>query len=228
MTGMTSCREIRQALGVYVLGAIDPAERAQVDEHLATCPDCREELASLAGLPAMLRKVPIVEAERLAESELDADELPSEELLKSLVARTSNVRRIHRWRRVTAAAAVVVLALGGGAAAATVLEHGSAAQQVHWHESVGADPAAGIHLTVMYRRMPWGTEMRAHVTGLKPGTVCEFQLIDSSRQTWPLGSWQQAAEKTPVWYPASTWVFEPDVRSFQVTVNGKLVVSAAT
>ena len=59
MTGMSSCREIRQALGVYVLGAIDPAERAQVDEHLATCPDCREELASLAGLPAMLRKVQI-------------------------------------------------------------------------------------------------------------------------------------------------------------------------
>ena len=54
MTGMAGCREIRQALGVYVLGAIDPAERAQVDEHLASCPGCREDLAGLAGLPAML------------------------------------------------------------------------------------------------------------------------------------------------------------------------------
>ena len=48
MSGAASCREIRNSLGVYVLGAIDPAERAQVDEHLPTCADCREELASLA------------------------------------------------------------------------------------------------------------------------------------------------------------------------------------
>src|SRR5215471_2605101 len=88
MTGMAGCREIKQALGVYVLGAIDPAERAQVDEHLATCAECREELASLAGLPAMLRKVPVVEAERLAapDAELDPSVVPSEDMLKSLVA----------------------------------------------------------------------------------------------------------------------------------------------
>src|SRR5579859_8242284 len=80
MNGMAGCREIRQALGVYVLGAIDPAERTRVDEHLATCHECREELASLAGLPAMLRKVPVVEAERLAaaEAEPGAIEMPSE------------------------------------------------------------------------------------------------------------------------------------------------------
>ena len=118
MTGMAGCREIRQALGVYVLGAIDPAERAQVDEHLATCADCREELASLAGLPAMLRKVSVVEAERLAVAEQDPEltAVPSPEMLPSLVARTTNVRRIHRWRGLAAAAAVALVALAGGAA----------------------------------------------------------------------------------------------------------------
>jgi anti-sigma-K factor RskA len=229
MTGMTSCREIRHALGVYVLGAIEPAERALVDEHLATCPDCREELASLAGLPAMLRKVPLAEAERLAATtELDADELPSEAMLNSLVARTANVRRIHRWRRVTAAAAVIVLALGGGAAAATALEHGPAAPQVHWHEAVGAGPAAGVRLIVMYRSVPGATVIRAHVAGLKPGTPCEFRLVDSSGQRWALGSWRAASGKAWVWYPASASVPEPDVRTFQVLVNGNVAVSAAT
>jgi len=48
------CQEARVSLGVYVLGAIDPAERALVDSHLATCRDCRDELAGLAGLPALL------------------------------------------------------------------------------------------------------------------------------------------------------------------------------
>ena len=66
MSTAASCREIRHSLGVYVLGAIEPSDRAQVDEHLATCADCREELASLAGLPALLRRVPTAEAERLA------------------------------------------------------------------------------------------------------------------------------------------------------------------
>ena len=45
-------------LGVYVLGAIDPADRALVEAHLTTCRDCRDELAGLAGLPALLSRVP--------------------------------------------------------------------------------------------------------------------------------------------------------------------------
>src|ERR1022692_2946433 len=61
MTG-PACRDIRQALGVYVVGAIDPAERAAVDSHLSSCLDCREELAGLAGLPALLGRVPASEA----------------------------------------------------------------------------------------------------------------------------------------------------------------------
>ena len=70
MISSADCRDIRQALGVYVLGAIDPAERTAVDNHLNTCPECREELAGLAGLPP-LRRVPIAEAERLAHDELE-------------------------------------------------------------------------------------------------------------------------------------------------------------
>ena len=71
MTGSADCRDIRHALGVYVLGAIDPAERAMVDAHLSTCPECREELAGLAGLPALLRRIPVGEAQQLADDDLD-------------------------------------------------------------------------------------------------------------------------------------------------------------
>ena len=59
------CREIRQLLGVYVVGAIDPAERALVDEHLGQCQLCRDELAGLAGLPAMMSRVPVADVEWL-------------------------------------------------------------------------------------------------------------------------------------------------------------------
>src|SRR5215469_18465526 len=144
MSGAASCREIRQSLGVYVLGAIDPAERAQVDEHLATCADCREELASLAGLPALLRRVPMAEAERLAvadQADSATDEKPPDHLLPALLARTTQARRVRRWRELAAAAAVAVLALGAGAAGASVLASGTpgspsnsqAAARHTWH-----------------------------------------------------------------------------------------------
>jgi hypothetical protein len=231
MTGMASCREIRQALGVYVLGAIEPAERAQVDEHLATCPSCREELASLAGLPAMLRKVPIVEAERLAEgnTELDADELPSEDMLKSLVARTGNVRRMHRWRRVAAAAAVIVLGFGAGAAVASFIGAGSTGPShvklLDWHMVTGTGPAPGVHIRVMYARVSGGTEIKANVTGLRPGSQCQFQVTDKGATAWPLGSWLQESWKPSAWYPASIWLGDRDLGSFQVLVNNKVVAS---
>ena len=57
MTSAWECADTRQALGVYVLGAIDPAERSLVDAHVSGCPECQDELAGLAGLPALLSRV---------------------------------------------------------------------------------------------------------------------------------------------------------------------------
>ena len=228
---MAGCREIRQALGVYVLGAIDPAERSQVDEHLSSCPECREELANLAGLPAMLRKVPVVEAERLAADEQDPElaGVPPAEMLTSLIARTTNVRRIHRWRTLAAAAAVAILAVGGGAFVANALQPSGAppppgqAQTAAWQQTSGG-PVAGAHLTVRYRQEPWGTRIDVNVTGLQPGSVCQFQVTDATGGTSVVGSWRIWHGTS--WYPASVWLGEQELRSFQVTIDGKVVASA--
>ena len=237
MTGMTSCREIRQALGVYVLGAIDPAERAQVDEHLAACADCREELAGLAGLPAMLRKIPVIEAERLAapDAEHDIPGVPSEQVLQSLVARTTNVRRIHRWRGLAAAAAVVLLALGGGAVVGHALQPSASPkppghQLVDWHTVTGAGtgPMAGVHLTVRYRHVPAGTVIEARATGVAPGSQCMFQVTDKGGTAWPLGGWWQQSWRPSTWSPSSTWLTDQDLSSFQLSVNNHKVSVRAT
>ena len=47
MTDTMDCAQARISLGVYVLGALEPAERAAVDTHLATCEGCRAELADI-------------------------------------------------------------------------------------------------------------------------------------------------------------------------------------
>jgi hypothetical protein len=67
MTPAWDCTEARIALGVYVLGSIDPDERVQLDAHLATCGACQAELAELADLPALLALVPADEAIALAD-----------------------------------------------------------------------------------------------------------------------------------------------------------------
>ena len=45
----------RLSLGAYVLGALDPVERARFEEHLECCPACREELVRWQGCPACCR-----------------------------------------------------------------------------------------------------------------------------------------------------------------------------
>jgi len=236
MSGAASCREIRHSLGVYVLGAIDPAERAQVDEHLATCADCREELASLAGLPALLRRVPTAEAERLAvadPADPAAAEPSADEMLPSLLARTAQTRRVRRWRELAAAAAVAVLALGAGAAGATALASGSSPSGTHaqaaakhtWHTVSGVDSVTGAILTVKYASMPWGTTMTAHVSGIPAGTVCQFVVTDNHGHHFVVGGWRVNYRGSPVWYPASTSLPDASLGSFQVTAGGKVMAS---
>jgi predicted anti-sigma-YlaC factor YlaD len=234
MSGATSCREIRHALGVYVLGAIDPADRAEVDEHLATCADCREELAGLAGLPALLRRVPQAEAERLAEidpADPPTGEKAPDELLPPVLARMAQARRVRRWRELAAAAAVVVLAVGAGAAGATLAQSSSAtppAGQVaaghSWQTVASTDAATGVHLTVKYTPMSWGTLMSVRVSGIPAGTVCGFQVTDSGGRHWQAGGWTVRYQG---WYPATTSLADANLRSFEVTSGGKVLARAA-
>ena len=141
MTGSVDCRDIRHALGVYVLGAIDPAERATVDSHLSMCPECREELAGLAGLPALLRRIPVGEAQQLADEpddELAGSDMPSDRVLDSLLARTARARQARRWRGLAAAAAVVLVAGAAGAAGWSALNPPAApVASAHWETVVG-------------------------------------------------------------------------------------------
>jgi hypothetical protein len=74
------CSEARIALGVYVLGVIDPAEQALVEAHLDGCDACQAEMAELADLLPLLALVPAEEAtkEPGAATRADGAEDPAE------------------------------------------------------------------------------------------------------------------------------------------------------
>jgi predicted lipoprotein with Yx(FWY)xxD motif len=121
MDGSGACAGGRSQLGVYLTGAIAPADRAAVVRHLATCADCRAELAGLAALPALLRRPPAraaAQAPALDGPGLDGPGLDEaagrergEAQLGRLLRSVARRRRRHRW--LLAAIALVLAAVAG-------------------------------------------------------------------------------------------------------------------
>src|SRR5258707_9813087 len=101
MNGAGECAQIRTELGVYVLGAIGPGERARVGRHVAWCSRCRDELAGLAGLPGLLRTLAAGETVRAWGDE--AGDPPPGPPLEDLMGQVARIR--GRRRRLGAPAA---------------------------------------------------------------------------------------------------------------------------
>jgi hypothetical protein len=231
------CSEARLSLGVYVLGAIDPAERALVDSHLADCRECRDELAGLAGLPALLSRVGTEEAMALAATdgppageagkEAGEDKAPHE-LLGKVLDLTAARRRRRRWREAgLGAAAALIIAVGvfGGLRLASspaqspqptaATDWGPALGQ--WETATGG--AQGMASTVQYRPMGWGTQLTVKVSGIPVGTTCQLWILGSGNHRVLAGSWVTDNREGDVWYPASASIPASDVRAFLITVG---------
>jgi hypothetical protein len=221
-----ACREIRQLLGVYVVGAIDPVERTLVDDHLGQCPSCRDELAGLAGLPAMLSRVPADDVERLSLAPTGLPEMtePSAELLNSLLRKVSATRTTRMWRSVTAVAAAVVIA-AGGAAVATALTRPASTAAASWEVARGASASTHVAAVVDYTPTAFGTAMRVQVSGIKPGTTCQLWVIGKNGRT-RAGSWTvRPGYGSDPWYPAASLVSPRSFGSFQISAGSKVLVT---
>jgi anti-sigma factor RsiW len=230
MTGSADCRDVRHALGVYVLGAIDPAERAVVDSHLSTCPDCREELAGLAGLPALLHRIPVGEAQQLADEpdeDLADSDMPSERVLDSLLERTTRTRQARRWRGLAAAAAVVLIAGAGGAAVWSALNPPAAAPvaSAHWETVSATNAVTHVSATVRYTAREWGTALDTRVHGLPTNVRCSLVVTDAAGHTVVAGSWKTSYDEGTTWYPGASSVALESVRSFEITSGGRVLVT---
>jgi len=228
MTGLADCGEIRHSLGVYVVGAIDPAERATVDAHLSHCPDCREELAGLAGLPALLGRVPLQDAERLALGDEKLEEAPAE-LLDALLRQVASRRRARRWRAVAAAAAAAVIAVGGGIAGGVLIEspHGTQPPNVVAGDLArGWNPATNVGATVYYVAGRSGTGMQVQAMGIPDGTRCQLWVTTSAGQHIVAGQWTVVNAQDGTWYHAWSPASAGKVRAFSITTtSGKALVT---
>jgi Putative zinc-finger len=225
MTASSECSRLRMSLGVYVLGAIDPAERAELDRHLSGCERCRDELASLAGLPAMLSRV--------SEEQLDRLGPPPEELFDSILAQANRESRTRRRRSVVwhlAAAAALVVATGAGMGLAT-RDDGRPAPRVPvsappqaGRTLVGQDPVTGVRAQISMQPKGWGTALDMRLTGAPRGAHCRMIVVDKNGRSDIAGAWAvpyAAREGGSAEYFGSSMISSDQVASIEVrTVDG--------
>ena len=98
----------------YVLGSLSSAERREFEAHMGTCKPCRDAVAEISGMPALLSRLDSDEVAQIDELGQAASAPPPlrPELLTSLLKRVAWRRRRSRvltWAVAAAAAAVLVV-----------------------------------------------------------------------------------------------------------------------
>jgi hypothetical protein len=242
MTPTWDCTEARLSLGVYVLGAIDPAERALVDAHLMTCEECRDELAGLAGLPALLARVNPDEISRICADDTvgnsvpaavgaGAEDRPPGELIGTVLDLAQARRRRGRWRLAAAAAAVVAISggLAGGLSSISttrVIKVPLSPGTSQWETVQAVSKISGASASVAYAHEQWGDAYAVLVDHIPVGTTCELWIVHPDGTRTLAGSWTTAPDEGKVWYSGSTASSDKAASSYQITSGRKVLLTA--
>jgi Putative zinc-finger len=240
MTPTWDCTEARLSLGVYVLGAIDPAERALVDAHLLTCEECRDELAGLAGLPALLARVNPDEISRICADDavgssvpaaVAVEDRPPGELIGTVLDLAEARRRRSRWRIAASAAAVAAIAGGlfGGLSSITTtqtIKVPVSSGTAQWETVQAVSKISGASASVAYSHEMWGDAFEVLVDHIPVGTTCQLWIVHPDGTRTLAGAWTTASDEGKVWYGGSMAASDKAISSFQIT-SGRTVLLTA-
>ncbi|UGY91707.1 anti-sigma factor family protein [Streptomyces gobiensis] len=178
-------------VGAYAIGALDAADAARFEEHLAWCEWCAAELEELMGLGPLLSEY--------RESAPDTASLtarPSPELLNGLLAETAAAHRTSRRRRLYLVAAAAALIITAPVATMALVSDDSPANPPKPPDMVqalyedgekvsGADPVTDVNATVAMRPKGWGTEIAVKLANVSGPRECGLIAIgkDGTEQT---------------------------------------------
>jgi anti-sigma factor RsiW len=180
-----SCAHMREELGGYVLGALEPEEREAVSAHLGTCRECAAEYARLAGLPTLLRHAdgleipaapPAVEErvlDRVAQGRGQSPRRGRAGML-GLLARSWRRRLGLSGGRAALAASLAGAAIGAGVTAFALGgdDGGTPARQY----ALQLTGAAGASARAQLEPGRGGTEVHLWVKGLPPGSEAVYEV----------------------------------------------------
>ena len=199
--------EIHRDLGVYVLGALEPAERGRFEQHLSGCSICRDELADLAVLPTLLS--------RLGEAALAAAPPPSfEPIIERLALQRRRSRRRERAFAAVAAlvavASALVLLVGPPRAVAPATAYASADGRV----------------TATVEDMPWGMAVHISAAGLPTGNGYVAQAVARDGHRSQIATWSDTGR--PVKVTGACYLDAEDLARVEITDPDDTVVAVLT
>jgi hypothetical protein len=189
--------------------------RADVEAHLAHCPMCRDELASLAPLPGLMSRLTVDEA-------VSGPPPVDDAMLERLLVASSRERRVaahRRWLAVAAAAAVIA----GGTTAGVAIHHSMNA--THWQQVSALQ--GPVHMTVDIEPGATGTALQLWLRGVPSGERCRLVAVadDGSRDF--AGSWEATYSGTAKIRGITSIDRDHLSRLTIETYDGKTLVSAA-
>jgi len=179
---VNDCAEVRLALGAHALGALEPDEDAEVRAHLQGCAACRDLLATIAPVPAVLGRLSAAEA-------LALQPTPGPGLLERTTAALRRQRRGLRLRRGLAAGIGAVVLAGGAAAVAVAVSRPATQAAVAVAHFSGSDAATGVSATADVYRESWGSSIHLTITGAPSGYSCELMAVGWNGSQEAAGSW---------------------------------------
>ncbi len=212
-----SHEDTRMLLGAYVLGGLGDTDLGRVRDHLPTCAICRDELASLAGLPGMLRRRP-VEFQSPPDLGVPPQLLPA--LLDEVAAARRHARRRSGLRLAVAAVTVAALTAGGGALLSR--ESDGAGVQASFAAAPGSSMSGRVHLIAK----PWGTALSVDLAGLPRSGRFMLQITGRDGAREQAGSWGATAAGTANVVGATSLTAHDLTRVAVVAVDGNVVAVA--
>lgn len=234
----------RELLGAYALDALEPAERRELEEHLATCPECREELAMLRAATLAL---PLAAEEREPATDLRARIVAMASADGSSVSSTTTTTPASdhkpagvvsepavlrpRWQRVlpwAAAAVFLLFALAMLGWNLSLRQSNPSTSQLAAITGTSAAPNARGQITYLKDRQVMILTVR-DLPALKAGDVYQIWLIQGKTPV-PVGvfdqtSAQYAISANPGRYQALAVTIEPGPLGSPTPTGAKVVVA---
>jgi hypothetical protein len=229
----------------YLLGALSPLERSQYEQHLQGCPACARSVAELAGLPGMLRRLPLDVGESMDEpheASADLDEPVPQSLLAGALHRVELEER--RERRFLTARWFTAAALGAAAVTVgfiAVLDPGDqaplAAQtppptaELPLEREVDTTMSANVSL----REVAWGTKILVECAYPAEGTGDQFAdeagyslvVHDTEGESQQVATWNGVPGRE-LTIDAATAVREGDIAVLEIRSEDGTTILRAT
>ncbi|SFC21629.1 anti-sigma factor family protein [Streptomyces aidingensis] len=181
-----------ELIGAYVLGALDGQEARALEEHLASCVQCREEVAELRSIETALGEVP---PEAFLDGPPEGGDLMLQRTLRQVRAERGAARNRRRVYAGLAAAAVAAAVFYGGFLLGDDSSAGSGIAgpgETVSPEAVtlaATDPVTSAGLQVTLDPVADWVLVSAVTENLPPGELCRLVVLgkDGSREV--AGSW---------------------------------------